>query len=67
MLRILKMITSLKCLIPSYDGHTPQPSEGELHRGSTKSVNKLDHPVWSVDIDKPNSRFARGLQLRWDV
>ena len=67
MLRILKIITSLKCVIPVYDGFTAQPKEGELYRRSRSIVNKLGHPVWSVNIDNPKGRFVRALQLLWDV
>ena len=68
-LRILKIITPVECVIPGYDGHIPQAKEGELHRRYTRSSshNKLHHPVWSVNIDKPKSRFVRGLRLLWDV
>ena len=69
MLRILKIITSLKCAIPIYDGYIPQPKEGELYRRPTSPVvSKMHHPVWSVNIDNPKGGFTyRALQLLWDV
>ena len=67
MLRILKIITSLKCVIPVYDGYIPQPKEGEL-LGRCMSNNKnLAHPVWSVKIDKPIGALTRALRLLWDI
>jgi hypothetical protein len=63
-LRILKIITPVKCVIPLYDGRIVQPEEGELHR---KYPAKSDPPVWSADIDKRKGAMARGLQLLWDT
>lgn len=73
MLRILKIITSVKCVIPLYDGYVRQPKEGELHRKSLRNttVDKLNQPVWSVDLDKPKGGATygavRALQLLWDA
>jgi hypothetical protein len=68
-LRFIKIITSVKCVIPLYDGKIVPPKEGELHRRTHGNVN-LDHPTavkaWSVDIDKNNS-MGRGLHLLWDT
>jgi hypothetical protein len=69
-LRILKIITPVKCVIPLYDGHIVQPEEGELHRRyphNLKITARLDPPVWSVDIDKRKSPMILGLQLLWDT
>jgi hypothetical protein len=66
-LRILKIVTPVKCVIPNYDGHVVQPEEGKLHRRvplTTKAGFALDPQVWSVDIDKTKQR---GLQLLWDA
>ena len=60
-IRFLKIITPLKCVIPDYDDNVYCPKEGELHRKSRKK----DHEVWSADIDKSKSK--RGLQLLWDI
>ena len=59
-LRFLKIITPVKCLIPHYDGNIVQPEEGELHR---KTVRK----VWSVNIDEKESFIAQSFQLLWDA
>ena len=69
-LRFLKINTPVKCVIPFYDGYIRQPKEGELLRRFTSDskearMDKLNPPVWSVDIDK--SAFLRGLQLLWDT
>ena len=45
-LRFLKMITPVKCVLPLYDGYICCPEEGELYRKFTNSA------VWSVKIDK---------------
>ena len=68
-LRILKIITSVKCTIPLYDGNIAQPKEGELHRRFQKGRKKdiLNPPVWSVNIDEASACMKRGLQLLWDV
>jgi hypothetical protein len=69
-LRILKMITPVKCVIPRYDGFILRPEEGELHRRYPKESNVvLDQlPVaWSVNIDKSEHIIARGLRLLWDA
>jgi hypothetical protein len=68
-LRILKIITPVKCVIPRYDGYIVQPEEGELHRRfrSVKKTAKLDQLVWSLNIDESKSHFTRSLRLLWDV
>jgi hypothetical protein len=67
-LRFLKIITPVKCVLPSYGGIIAQPEEGELYRRSTKkTIVELDQLVWSVNIDKPKSRYIQGLGLLWDA
>ena len=65
-LRFLKMITPVKCVIPLYDGYVlSSPKEGELfHRRSGRTLG-LGNTVWSVNIN--NTRNARGFQLLWDT
>ena len=63
-LRFLKIITPVKCVIPLYDGYICCPKEGELHR---RSYPKSDESVWSVNIDKSKGAIIRGLQLLWDT
>ena len=62
-LRFLKIITPVKCVIPLYDGHISCPKEGELYRKRRK--------VWSVIIDTGRSKGLKsivpGLQLLWNV
>ena len=65
-LRFLKIITPVKCVIPSYDDYICPPKEGELYRRS-KSARKLDQSVWSVNIDQTKGSLIRGLQLLWDA
>jgi hypothetical protein len=69
-LRYLKIITPVKCVIPLYDGYIMPPEEGELHRRSPKNLTDemdSDRPVWSVNIDKPKSSVTQSLRLLWDV
>src|ERR1700734_2418555 len=47
-LRFLKIITPVKCVVPLYDGYIRCPKEGELHWRSSK----MDQLAWSVNIDK---------------
>jgi hypothetical protein len=56
-LRFLKIITPVQCMIPSYDGHIRQPKEGELYQKAGKT--------WSIDIDKPLGAALPGLRLLW--
>ena len=49
-LRLLKIITPVKCVIPCYDDHVCFPKEGELHK---KRVFAQPHP-WTINIDKPS-------------
>jgi hypothetical protein len=58
-LRLLKTITPVKCVIPLYDGFICCPKEGELHQNSRRKV-------WSLNIDNPKA-IKRGLQLLWDI
>jgi hypothetical protein len=58
-LRFLKIITPVTCVIPLYDERICFPKEGELFR-------RRNQNVWSINIDKP-SKMQRGLQLLWDA
>jgi len=64
-LRFLKIITPVKCVISHYDsdGVICCPEEGELFRRNSNS-DKKKHHVWGINIDKP-SVMQRGLQLLW--
>jgi hypothetical protein len=66
-LRFVKMITPVNCVIPLYDGYIAQPEEGELHRKYPKIPKSLHPPVWSVNIDNPKGVMVRGLRLLWDT
>ena len=66
-LRFLKIITPVKCVIPLYDGHIGKPKEGELYRRSVrKAIDKMNPPVWGVNIDQ-KSPMMEGFQLLWDT
>ena len=63
-LRFLKIITPVKCVIPLYDDHISCPKEGELYQKATVK----GHPkVWSVNIDKSPNSHTSGLQLLWNA
>ena len=64
-IRFLKMLTSVKRVIPLYDGLIVQPKEGDLYRRCRKASDKLNPPVWNANIDK--SVGLRGLRLLWDI
>jgi hypothetical protein len=66
-LRFLKIITSVKCVIPFYDGYIGQPKEGELYRRCKKNTSNIlnPRPTWSANIDKRIS--FRSFQLLWDT
>ena len=71
-LRFLKIITPVKCVMPSYDGNICFPKEGELYRRNSRNAHStLDRdqpPVWSVNIDKlkfSNTKMFQGLRLLW--
>ena len=65
-LRFLKILTPVKCVIPNYDGSIVPPKEGELHRKYRKRIfTRSNPPVWSIDIDKSN--MLRSLKLLWDI
>ena len=67
-LRILKIITPVKCVTPNYDGRLAPPKEGELHWRIPRSKTvKSNPPVWSIDIDKAGVTTSRALQLLWDA
>ena len=69
-LRFLKIITPVKCVIT--DSIIVQPEEGELHRRFPRSRNTDQLlKVWFLNIDKKargtNRTMVRGLQLLWDT
>ena len=68
-LRILKIITPVKCVIPSYDGYVCVPEEGRLYMRPKVNTDKRQYQVWSLNIDLnvDKSRMKRALQLLWDV
>ena len=67
-LRFLKIITPVKCVIPHYEGHISCPMEGELYQRHPAGP-KARQKVWSVNIDKSvGPESARlGLKLLWDA
>ena len=70
MLRILKIITPVTCVLPSrhyYNGDIVQPKEGELYRRCSGYKDMSNPRVWSVNIDKEGGTMSRGLQLLWDA
>ena len=68
-LRFLKIMTPVKCVIPLYDDYIPLPEEGKLHRRSRSRLKWDQAVLWSINIDKPNLNETkyRGLQLLWDA
>jgi hypothetical protein len=65
-LRFLKIVTPVQCVISHYDGHISCPKEGELYQ---KIRHITRQKVWSVNIDesKGPSSIGPGLQLLWDA
>jgi hypothetical protein len=69
-LRYLKIITPVKCVIPLYDGYIVQPEEGGLHRRFPKKTDDeldSDRRVWSVNVEEPKCLMAQSLRLLWDA
>jgi hypothetical protein len=68
-LRILKIITPVKCVITLYEGHIVPPQEGKLHRRYPRNAKRLkDPPVWGFNIDSAKRCvWLRGLRLLWDT
>ena len=64
-LRLVKKITSVKCVVPHYDGWVAQPKEGELHW--RPSIHTGVKAVWGINIDKTGAPMKRSLQLLWDA
>ena len=67
-LRFLKIISRVKCVIPQYDGHIPCPKEGELYQ-NCQARPKASQNVWSVNIDESEGPESPGpgLRLLWDA
>ena len=65
-LRFLKIITPVKCVMPFYDGGVCRPKEGELYRRNRtrKALSHDQLPAWSANIE---SGTLRGLRLLWDT
>jgi len=63
-LRILKEIDAVRCLVPSYDEYIERPKAGHLF--SKRFHGKLR--PWSVDIDRPHKGKLTtiGLGFLWD-
>jgi hypothetical protein len=67
-LRILKIITPVQCVIPLYDGNVLPPKEGELHqRYPYRKDSAVACEVWSLNIDKNVINMGRALRLLWDI
>ena len=62
-IRIIKIITPVKCVISLYDDYICLPRAGELHQ----RFSGKDQSVWSVNIDKSKSTMLPGLRLLWDA
>ena len=67
-LRFLKIITPVKCVIPQYDGYISCPKEGELYQ-RRHARSKASQNVWSVNIDELDGPTSPGpgLRLLWDA
>ena len=71
MLRFLKIITPVKCVIPLCERYIRQPKEGELHQRTHKGAAvKLNQPAWAVNIDNPKGTFVltripTGRMIAW--
>ena len=61
-LRFLKIITPVKCVMPLYDEYIKWPKEGELFQ---RGLYSRPH-VWSANIDQPRLTTP-GFQLLWDA
>ncbi|KAF8816983.1 hypothetical protein BYT27DRAFT_7205417 [Phlegmacium glaucopus] len=64
-LRFLKIITPVQCVMPLYDGYIARPAEGQLYQ--RKPSIRSHQQVWSVDLDKQKGLVIRGLRLLWDA
>jgi hypothetical protein len=62
-LRFLKIITPVKCVISDsesdYDDYVCRPEEGELHRRRSDNSN---NQVWSVNVDIPLTKHQTHMQ-----
>ena len=66
MLRFLKIITPVKCVIPLCERYIRQPKEGELHQRTQKGAAvKLNQPAWAVNIDNPKGTFCIDSNTHW--
>ena len=63
-LRFLKIVTPVKCVLPLYDSHIVPPQEGELYRRTLRSFQQR---VWSVNIDKQKCGLNQRLRLLWEA
>jgi hypothetical protein len=67
-LRFLKIITPVECVIPSYDGYICPPEEGELY---WRRKWKKYPTVWSINLDSKKSTSMKSmigcLKLLWDI
>ena len=66
-LRFLKIITPVQCVMPFYDRYIAWPKEGELYQRVPYPSTKSNQQVWSANIDKPKGLIQPGLQLLWDA
>jgi hypothetical protein len=61
-LRFLKIITPVKCVMPLYDGSVCCPKEGELFHKTSKF--RMGQPVWSINIDSESESKESLLGFR---
>lgn len=63
-IRILHELTTVRCILPSYDQYIQHPKPGQLY---TRHFHGKLRP-WSVDIDNPEKgkSTAAGLKLLWE-
>ena len=68
-IRIVKIITPVRCVTPNYNGVTVCPKEGELQRRIYRRKKKIVEEAWGVNIDKKSKRFTMNkvLRLLWDT
>ena len=66
MLRFLKIIEPVKCIMPLYDDYICTPEEGELYLKRRGWLN-MRRSVWNINIDKSRKDSRSSITLGYIV
>jgi hypothetical protein len=64
LLRILKYLSPVRCVLPDYDSYLAMPTPGQLMSGIYYKGGRHDRP-WCANLDERKGKGSRLISLLW--